>query len=99
VAAIKAKTDNLPASPASTEDVQVQVTVDGGFTTDDRTTLEAIPSADENADAVRAELAVELGRINATIGSRATPTDVQVTVSGGFTTGDRTTLNTVRKSG
>jgi hypothetical protein len=73
VAAIKAKTDNLPASPASTADVQVQVTVDGGFTTDDRTALEAIPSADENADAVRAELAVELGRINATIGSRATP--------------------------
>jgi hypothetical protein len=156
VAGIKAKTDNLPASPASTDDVQVQVTVNGGFTSEDRTTLEAlpvlseieasttlaksnqippapdnqgiadiraktntiivsngrvqaaidtsalakeetvqaIPSADENAAAVRTNLGAELGRIDAPISETATPDDVQVqvTVDGGFTTGDRAAL-------
>jgi len=42
IAAIKAKTDNLPTSPASTSDVQV--TVSGGFTNDDRATLGSIPT-------------------------------------------------------
>lgn len=50
----------------------------------------AIPNAAQNASAVRTELAVELGQIDATISSRATPSDV--TVSGGFTGSDRTEL-------
>ena len=44
---IKTKTDNLPASPASTDDVNVSVTVDGGFSAADRTTLETIPTLAE----------------------------------------------------
>lgn len=55
VAAIKAKTDNLPASPAATGD---------------------IPSAATVATAVRSELNTELGRIDATVSSRATQTSV-----------------------
>lgn len=42
ITAIKAKTDNLPPSPAATGDVQV--TVSGGFTGDDRTALNNIPT-------------------------------------------------------
>lgn len=57
VAAIKAKTDNLPASPAATGD---------------------IPSASTVATAVRSELTTELGRIDATVSSRATQTSVDI---------------------
>jgi hypothetical protein len=39
---IKNKTNNLPASPASTNDVQV--TVNGGFTSGDRSMLDTIPT-------------------------------------------------------
>jgi hypothetical protein len=49
IAAIKAKTDNLPASPAAMGD---------------------IPTPAENALAVRAELAVEMGRLDVSVGSR-----------------------------
>jgi hypothetical protein len=42
LAAINNKTANLPSSPASTADVQV--TVLGGFSNDDRTALEALPT-------------------------------------------------------
>lgn len=61
VEAIKAKTDNLPASPAAVSD---------------------IPIAADNAAAVRTNLAVELGRIDATISSRSTASAAAVSVWG-----------------
>lgn len=60
VAAIKAKTDNLPASPAATSD---------------------IPSASTVASAVRSELTTELGRIDATVSSRASQSSVNTLIN------------------
>jgi len=147
---INAKTTNLPASPASTADVQV--TVSGGFLSADRDKLNAIPTnplltndtrlnnldatvssrstlsltaieastvlakqasvlaiptnpllasaytAPDNASIstltsrLTATRATNLDNLNATVSSRATPSDLQVTVSGGFESGDRVQL-------
>lgn len=49
-----------------------------------------IPTTAQNASAARAELAVELARMDAPVSSRAVPSDVEL--SGGFETGDRDAL-------
>lgn len=59
IAAIKAKTDNLPSDPADASVVAAQIAA-----------IPAAPSAATNASAVRTELATELSRIDATISSR-----------------------------
>jgi len=59
--AIKAKTDNLPADPASNTQVNTRLAT-AGYT--------AAPAASVVAAAVRTELATELGRVDADVSSR-----------------------------
>lgn len=65
VVAVKAKTDNLPSDPADQSLVEAAISA-----------IPAAPSASSVATAVRSELATELGRIDATISSRASQTSV-----------------------
>lgn len=74
VAAIKAKTDNLPASPAA---VGSQMTLADDAITNAKIAADAIGSselaataASEIASAVRTELATELGRVDVAVSSR-----------------------------
>lgn len=60
IAAIKAKTDNLPAAPAAVSN---------------------IPTAAQNASAVRTELTTELGRLDASVSSRLAPSGTLATVT------------------
>lgn len=59
IAAIKVKTDNLPADPADESSIQAAIAA-----------IPAAPSATTVAAAVRTELATELARMDATISSR-----------------------------
>ena len=61
MAAIKAKTDALPADPASNTQVNTRLPA-ASYT--------APPSAAANATAVRAELGTELGRLDVAISTR-----------------------------
>lgn len=61
VTAIKAKTDNLPADPASNTQVNTRLAA-AGYT--------APPAASVVATAVRGELATELGRVDAAVSTR-----------------------------
>lgn len=65
IAAVKAKTDNLPASPAAVSDVQAVASAVSALT---------IPTAATTAAAVRVELAAELARMDAAVSSRSTLT-------------------------
>jgi hypothetical protein len=65
ITAIKAKTDNLPNDPADQSALEAAISA-----------IPTAPTAAANADAVRTELAVELGRIDAATSTRATPADV-----------------------
>jgi hypothetical protein len=67
IAAIKAKTDLLPADPASNAQVNTRLAA-ASYT--------APPTAAQNASQVRTELTTELGRIDAAISTRATPAQV-----------------------
>ncbi len=76
IAAIKAKTDNLPAAPASEGSVTARPTlaqIEASTVLAKEATVLAIPSAPSAAvvaSAVRTELATELGRVDATVSSR-----------------------------
>lgn len=65
ISAIKAKTDNLPSDPADESSIQAAIAA-----------IPTAPSASTVASAVRTELTTELGRIDANISSRATPTNI-----------------------
>jgi hypothetical protein len=88
ISAIKAKTDNLPASPAATGDIPASDIAAIKAATDnlpsdpaDQSLLEAAiagvtaPSASTVAAAVRSELSVELGRVDQAISSRLASAD------------------------
>jgi hypothetical protein len=81
--------DSPISSRATPEDLQVQVS--GQFLPEDKAKLQSIPSNPLLTNDVR------LNRLDAAISSRATADDVQtsVTVSGGFTQSDRTTLESI----
>jgi hypothetical protein len=59
VAAIKAKTDNLPSDPADESSLQAAIAA-----------IPAAPSASTVADAVRTELATELARVDVAVSTR-----------------------------
>jgi len=93
IAAIKAKTDNLPAAPAATGDIPtaaaVRSEIDSNSTqlsailTDTGTSLPSLISAlnDIAASDVRTELATELGRIDASISSRLASGDYSAPIA------------------
>ena len=80
VAAIKAKTDNLPASPAATGDIPSANISAIKAKTDALPAAPAavsnIPTAAQNASATRSELSVELARVDQPISTRATPANI-----------------------
>jgi hypothetical protein len=82
---IKARTDLLTFTGTNLN--AIALAVGGSFPA-----FPAVPTALDNAAAIRTNLATELGRIDTNINSRATAGDVQVMVSGGFTDDDRTAL-------
>ncbi len=61
IAAIKAKTDNLPADPASNTQVETRLAANSYITA---------PTAQQNAEAVRTELTTEMERIDVAISTR-----------------------------
>lgn len=63
---INSKTTNLPSDPADASDIAAL--------------FDALPTAAENASAVRTELSTELGRVDAAISTRATPAQVNAEV-------------------
>jgi hypothetical protein len=106
VAAIKAKTDNLPSDPADASDVAAAIaslastlTTIASYIDTEVAAIKAktdnlpaspaatgsIPSAAAIATQVRTELTTELGRIDATTSSRATPAQVATEVSDALT--------------
>lgn len=91
--AVKAKTDNLPAVPASQGDVtSARDSIKGAGAKDltqNATAIAAIPTTPLLSSDAR------LDRLDATVSSRARPADVQVTVDGGFSASDRTTLQAI----
>lgn len=69
IAAIRAKTDALPADPASQAAVESAVT-SATSPLASQESVDAIPTAEENADAVRDELTTELGYLDAAVSTR-----------------------------
>jgi hypothetical protein len=93
-AAIKAKTDNLPASPAAVGSAMTLTSAyDAAKTAASQTSVNAIPTtpapaAATVASAVRTELATELARVDANVSSRST-------YAGADTSGTTTLLSRV----
>lgn len=87
VDAIKAKTDNLPASPSGLDAAGVRTAV-GLASANLDTQLDALPTAAEAATAVRSELGTELGRIDAAVSSRL--------ATAGYTAPDNASITTIK---
>ena len=78
IAAIKAKTDNLPSDPADQSELVTLINTRASQTSVDAIPTTAAPTAAQNASQVRTELGTELARIDTSISSRSTLTAAQI---------------------
>lgn len=105
---VKAKTDNLPADPASNTQVNTRLAA-STYVAPDNASITAIKAKTDNLpavpasqadvtgarDSIKGASAKDLTQVFNEVDTRATPADVQVTVNGGFTAGDRTKLQAI----